>query len=443
MRFPFQSRLTLFALVGLLLATFGAFGGARALNATDAHTTHVAAPVLREFTLTAQEVDWEIMPGTVVKAWTFNGTMPGPELRATEGDLVRVTLNNTLPVPTTIHWHGIDVPNGMDGVPGVTQEAVPPGGSFTYEFIATNPGTRWYHSHQDGEIQLPLGLYGSFIVEPRVQPQGAVAYDREYTYVLSEWSLALTPDVALGNASLPTSGRGAPHSKQLDFDLFLMTGKVHDAIAPIELKEGERVRIRLINAGQLVHTMHSHGHSFKVVATDGNFVPPEQQLLKDSVSIGPSERVDIEIMAHNPGVWMFHCHMQHHGANGMMTTIRYEGVAPPVGEHEHAAPAAAPPTASSAPVATAPAAHASGNATVVMADNRFQPANLSVAVGTTVTWPNNGANIHTVSAMDGSFESGSITAGGGFSHTFTAVGQYQYVCRQHLLNGMRGTITVH
>src|SRR5207249_3000833 len=101
-----------------------------------------AAPgATREFTLEAKEVDWDLQPGTTVKAWTFNGQMPGPEIHVTEGDLVRVTLKNSLPVPTTIHWHGVDVPNNMDGVPGMTQDAVPPGGTFTYEFVATNPGT--------------------------------------------------------------------------------------------------------------------------------------------------------------------------------------------------------------------------------------------------------------------------------------------------------------
>ena len=164
-------------------------------------------PTTREFTLVAREADWEIMPGVVVKAWTYNGTIPWPELRVNEGDLVRVTLQNQLPIPTTIHWHGVDVPNAMDGVPGMTQEAVPPGGSFTYEFVATNPGTRWYHSHQDPEIQVPLGLFGPLIIEPRNPPPDAPTYDHEYTYMLSEWSLALTPDVATGAASLPETRR--------------------------------------------------------------------------------------------------------------------------------------------------------------------------------------------------------------------------------------------
>jgi FtsP/CotA-like multicopper oxidase with cupredoxin domain len=182
-------------------------------------------------------------------------------------------------------------------------------------------------------------------VEPKSPPPDEPKYDREYTYMLSEWALALTPAVAKGEASLPLTGPGAPHSKQLDYDLFLMNGKAHDSIPPLQVRQGERIRVRLINAGSLVHTIHSHGHSFKIVATDGNPVPPVAQLTKDSVTLGPSERVDIELLAANPGIWMLHCHMEHHMANGMMTTIRYEGVQAPVAAAAPAAPSAASPNA--------------------------------------------------------------------------------------------------
>jgi FtsP/CotA-like multicopper oxidase with cupredoxin domain len=427
-----------FGIAGVAAVALAA--GTQIWAARPAPAVAAVAGTTREFTLTAQEVGWELFPGQTVKAWTFNGTMPGPEIRVTEGDLVRVTLVNQLPVPTTIHWHGIDVPNGMDGVPGLTQEAVPPGGTFTYEFVATNPGTRWYHSHQDPEVQVPLGLFGSFVVEPKTPPPGAVKYDREYTYVLSEWSLALTPQVATGEASLPISGPGAPHSKEHDFDLFLLNGKAHEAIEPVQVRAGERIRIRLINAGSLVHVMHTHGHSFKIIAYDGNFVPPAAQIVKDSVTIGPSERVDIELQATNPGVWMFHCHVEHHMANGMMTTIQYEGAAGAHQQHAGQAPAAsaATGTAISADDARVAAAGAKSTAT----DNRFTPGTQTVPVGTTVAWINRGANIHTVSAFDGSFESGAIAPGQAFLHTFTRPGTYQFLCRQHLLNGMSGTITV-
>ena len=436
------------ATVAMALAAMAlGWGTAGPLTPDAASAAPDGAPpaAVREFTLVAQEVDWELFPGTTVKAWTYGGTVPGPELRVTEGDLVRVTLQNQLPVPTTIHWHGVDVPNAMDGVPGLTQDAVPPGGTFVYEFPATNPGTRWYHTHQDSEVQTPLGLYGPMIVEPRTPPAGAVAYSREYTYTLSEWSLALTPQVAKGEASLPRSGPGAPHAKQLDYDFFLLNGKAHDAIPPIVLRQGERIRVRLINAGALPHTIHPHGHSFRIIATDGNFVEPAQQLLKDSVTLGPSERVDLEIHATNPGVWMFHCHMAHHAANGMMTTLRYEGAQPAgaAGGHPHGgAPAPAPPTSASSPSSLVAAADVAAGVKVAMVDNRFQPGAQTLPVGTTVAWFNNGANVHTVSSLAGSFESGSVPPGQAFTHTFTEPGQYQYLCRQHLLNGMSGTIVV-
>jgi plastocyanin len=430
-----------------------------------------ALPALREFTLTAQEVDWQLMPGTTVKAWTYNGTVPGPELRVTEGDLVRVTLQNRLPVPTTIHWHGVDVPNAMDGVPGLTQDAVPPGGSFVYEFTATNPGTRWYHPHQDAEVQTPLGLFGPLIIEPRTPPTDQPLYDREYTYSLSEWSLALTPQVATGQASLPLAGPGASHSKEPDFDLFLMNGHAFEGILPITVKQDERIRIRLINAGALVHTIHSHGHSFKVVATDGNPVPAVAQLTKDSVTLGPSERVDIEILATNPGVWMFHCHMQHHAANGMMTSIQYEGVAPPLGVasqvgHDHGSmPFAGGALGGSAAVAGAAGSTGGGSTTnptttlanavyvaaadvpanaakIVMTDNRNTPGQITVPVGALVAWINSGTNLHTATSFTGAFESGSIPPGKAFTFAFSKPGTYQYYCRQHLLNGMSGTIVV-
>jgi FtsP/CotA-like multicopper oxidase with cupredoxin domain len=429
----------------LALGVITGVWGQRSHTGTSARVAEAApAQATREFTLVAQEADWEIFPGTVVKAWTYGGTVPGPELRVTEGDLVRVTLQNTLPVPTTIHWHGVDVPWAMDGVPGLTQDAVPPGGTFTYEFTATNPGTRWYHTHQDSEIQTPLGLYGPLIIEPKTPPAGAVSYNREYTYTLSEWALAMTPDVATGEASLPLSGPGSPQSKQLDFDLFLINGKAHDSIPPIALRQGERVRVRLINAGQLVHTIHPHGHSFKIIATDGNFVPPANQLVKDSVTLGPSERVDIEIHATNPGVWMFHCHMAHHAANGMMTVLRYEDAPAPALGMGHQHEAAALPVVAAAPSAPAlAAADVPGSATkVVMTDNRFGPSKVTVRPGTTVAWVNNGANLHTISDYNGKFESGSIATGKAFTFTFNEPGEYRYLCRQHLFNGMAGTITV-
>ncbi|HEV2122080.1 MAG TPA: multicopper oxidase domain-containing protein, partial [Chloroflexota bacterium] len=216
-------------------------------------------PQTREFELVAEELDWEIMPGVVTRAWGYNGQTPGPEMRVREGDTVRVTLRNTLPVPTTIHWHGIHLRPEMDGPAGLNQAAVAPGDTFVYEFIATPGGTRWYHSHADPALQVPMGLYGPLIVEPRV-PVRSYAYDREYTLILGEWDSELTPEVAAGQAE-----RG-PRDKQLrggelGSDMFLLNGHAHGAIPPVRVKEGERVLLRLINAGHLAHPVHLHGHS--------------------------------------------------------------------------------------------------------------------------------------------------------------------------------------
>ena len=187
-----------------------------------------------------------------------------------------------------------------------------------------------------------------------------------------------------GRRPRPPGAPDIPLSKQLNYDLFLLNGKAHEAIPPLEVRSGERVRLRLINAGNLLHTMHSHGHSFRIVATDGNPVPAGLQLTKDSVTLGPSERVDVELHATNPGVWMFHCHMEHHMANGMMTTLRYEGAVPlAAAGGVHAGPAARPPrrrprpgTRINAPAAGRRAGAGRGPAgatQVVMTDNRFQP----------------------------------------------------------------------
>jgi plastocyanin len=396
--------------------------------------------------------------------------MPGPELRVREGDLVKITLQNELPVPTTIHWHGVDVPPEMDGPAGLNQAPVEPGDTFTYEFIATNPGSRMYHAHTDVATQIALGLYGSLIVEPR---DGGEEYDQEYTYMLSEWDMEMTPDVATGKA--PRGPRDSQlRGGELGTDLFLMNGHTHEAINPIKVKEGQRILIRLMNMGSLAHPIHIHGHSFKIVATDGNPVPKVAQLTKDTVLIGPGERYDLELVADNPGVWMVHCHIENHAANGMMTLLEYEGSEPtgPLKEvwnipgsnrdgipatempgHDshgmHADPAtpAEPsvkttPSSESSDQPSQPAQPGANTAEVVLLDDRFEPRALTVPAGTTVVWVNKGADWHSVAATDGSFESGQIASGDSFSVTFDKPGTYAYLCKHHARQGMFGTIVV-
>lgn len=411
----------------------------------------------REFVLTAEELDWDLIPGVTVRAWGYNGQIPGPELRVREGDLIRVILRNSLPVPTTIHWHGVHLPPAMDGPAGLNQAAVPPGDEFIYEFIATPGGTRWYHSHADPALQVPIGLYGPLIIEPRTAPR-SYTYDQEYTLVLGEWDLELTPEVAAGTAE-----RG-PRDKmlrggELGTDMFLINGRAHGAIPPIMLKEGERVLLRLINAGHLAHPIHMHGHSFKIVATDGNPIPEGMEWTKDTVLIGPSERYDLEFLGNNPGVWMFHCHVEHHMANGMMTVIQYEGHKPtgpaadifddvvgvhePSGDHHHGTPEAseeASPTPTSSSVPETPAAE--GGVVIAMVDDRFDPAYLEIPAGTVVTWINKGADWHNVSSSAAGFASDKIHPGESFSFRFDNPGIYRFVCRHHGLAGMTGQITV-
>jgi plastocyanin len=358
----------------------------------------------------------------------------------------------------------------MDGPAGLNQAPVEPGETFVYDFVATPAGTRWYHSHTDVATQVMLGLYGSFVVEPK---NGGDHFDRDYTYVLSEWDAELTPAVATGAA--PRGPRDQTlRGGALGTDLFLLNGKIHEAIPPIAVEEGDEVLIRLVNAGTMAHPFHTHGHSFRIVATDGNPVPRAAQLTKDTVLIAPGERYDLAFTADNPGVWMAHCHIEHHAANGMMTLIQYDGAvptgplaefwattpragsephppshggAPPPGGHgAHGPPAAAPaePTvpATAVPAPTDPPPPAGDGARIAMEDDRFDPRSLTVPVGTTVTWVNTGADWHSVAAFDGGFESVQLSPGDTFSHAFDTPGTYKFLCRHHGRQGMIGQIVV-
>jgi plastocyanin len=276
--------------------------------------------------------------------------------------------------------------------------------------------------------------------------------------MLGEWDMELTPEVAAGTA--PRGPRDQTlRGGELGADMFLVNGRAHGAIPPIHVTEGERVLLRMINAGHLAHPVHMHGHSFKIVATDGNPVPAGLEWTKDTVLIGPAERYDLEFMATNPGVWMFHCHIEHHMANGMMTVIQYEGATPtgpaadifdtftmPVntvtdhGTHDASTPAAGAP-----PLPTteggAPGTE-SGSSIISMVDDRFDPVSLEVPAGTTVTWMNKGVDWHSVAAYDGSFDSVKLASGESFSHVFPTPGAYKYICKHHGLQGMIGEVIV-
>lgn len=257
---------------------------------------------VKVFELTARPVLWQLNADTQVTAWSYNGAVPGPLIRVTEGDQVRVVFKNELPEPTSIHWHGLRVPANMDGVsqPPISQEPVMPGETFVYEFEAKPAGTFMYHSHYDTDTQINIGLFGGFIVEPKnwaeTQP------DQDITLILNEWRV----ENGLTYPAMPAMGEP---------NFFTINGKTFPDIPTINVKRGERVRIRFIGAGQFEHPMHLHGMPFKIVATDGYPVPEVAQLTKDVVPVHPGERFDIEFVADNPGQWAFHCHIVHHVTN--------------------------------------------------------------------------------------------------------------------------------
>jgi FtsP/CotA-like multicopper oxidase with cupredoxin domain len=256
---------------------------------------------VKVFELAMKAVRWPIMDGVTVTAWTYNGTVPGPLLRVTEGEQVRVIVKNELPEASTIHWHGIEVPNGMDGVPDMTQPAIQPGETFTYEFTAKPAGTFMYHSHYESDVQVSLGLYAPFIIDPK-EPAGPQA-EVDVTLMLSEWRTSNGQTFA----AMPMAG--------MEPNYFTINGKAFPATETIKAKVGQRIRLRLAGIGQFVHPMHLHGVPFKIVATDGHPVPEAAQLTKDTVSVAPGERYDIEFIATEPGEWMFHCHIPHHTTN--------------------------------------------------------------------------------------------------------------------------------
>lgn len=274
---------------------------------------------VKVFTLSAEPVQWEFIPGQAVTAWGYNGQVPGPEFWVTEGDRVRVNFTNDLPVATTIHWHGIAVPNEMDGIPGVTQDPIEPGESFVYEFEAKPSGTFWYHSHLDSARQLDMGLSGAFVIKGADEP----AYDKEFVQLLDEW--IRLPEGRNGWEGVTHAGHN-----NAEYNWFTINGKSFPATPNMEVAEGDRVRVRIINAGYQAHPMHLHGKRMTVVSKDG--APLPQPYEADTVLVGSGERYDFEFVADDPGDWMFHCHILHHVTNdaviepgGLMNFVTYQG----------------------------------------------------------------------------------------------------------------------
>ena len=257
-----------------------------------------------EFALDARPVRWRIGKEQKLAAWAYDGLVPGPMIRVPNGERVRIKFTNRLPEATTVHWHGIDVPNRMDGVPDVTQKPIEPGASFSYEFVARpagepdGAGTFLYHSHVDEDRQMSAGLYGALIIDPAA----GRAATREETLVFSEW----TADANTGRT------RGVMQMEGMLPNFFTINGKAFPDTELIKVRAGELVRLRLVNAGQFAHPIHVHGTSFRVVARDGH--PARDGGLRDTVSLESGERADIEFRLPR-GRWLLHCHIGHHLTN--------------------------------------------------------------------------------------------------------------------------------
>lgn len=309
---------------------------------------------IKEFKLTVRDVHFEIFPEKYIMGWGFNGQIPGPTIRVTEGDRIRIIVTNeTSDGDHSLHVHGQSKPVIMDGVPFIGQKPIKNGESYAYEFTVNSIGTSWYHCHVDSAHHVDMGMYGAFIVEPK---QEKLVYDREYIMILDEWPTAhvhmhqgeeMNDSGHEEHGVMTLHGDVPPmHEHESDkvkkrnwypetyqahqdvYDGFTINGRSFPFTEPVIVKKGEKVRIRFINAGYMEHFMHTHSHKFTVVARDGSYVNEPQKI--DTVGIGPGQRVDIILEANNPGTWPFHCHRLDHVTNehiypgGMLTFIHYE-----------------------------------------------------------------------------------------------------------------------
>jgi FtsP/CotA-like multicopper oxidase with cupredoxin domain len=290
----------------------------------DAVGDQVLQPRLQDgvkvYELAASVINWNILSDQQVGAYAFNRQVPGPRIELTEGDQVRFEVRNDLPESTTVHWHGLVVPNAMDGPAEITQRSIEPGESFTYEFTAEQPGTFFYHSHDNPDRQQALGLYGALIIRP-ADPATDRAYDYQHEAVieLQEWTEknGYTFPAMLMEGAMP--------------NFFTINGKAYPDTEPIRMRLGERLRVRFIGShNNFVHPMHIHGGPFQIVETDGVPVPPAGRWTKDTVNVGPGERYDVIWTARRTGRWLLHCHIPHHttnnnveedGAGGLTTLI--------------------------------------------------------------------------------------------------------------------------
>jgi FtsP/CotA-like multicopper oxidase with cupredoxin domain len=256
----------------------------------------------KEFHLVAEPVRREIAPGMTAHLWGYNGQRPGPTIECVEGDKVRIFVTNKLPEHTTIHWHGILLPNGMDGVGGLNQPQIPVGKTYVYEFEMKKSGTFMYHPHADEMVQMAMGLMGFIVVHPK--DPAFMAVDRDFVFIINAYDIdpgSYTPRI----------------NTMLDFNLWTWNSRAFPGIDALAIRQGDRVRIRIGNLTMTNHPIHIHGHAFEVSGTDGGWVPKTARWPEVTVDVAVGQMRAIEFIADAPGDWAFHCHKAHHTMNAM------------------------------------------------------------------------------------------------------------------------------
>ncbi|QET06790.1 MULTISPECIES: copper oxidase [Cupriavidus] len=256
----------------------------------------------KEFHLVAEPVEREMAPGMTAHLWGYNGQSPGPTIECVEGDRVRIFVTNKLPEHTTVHWHGVILPAGMDGVGGLSQPHIPPGKTFVYEFEMKHAGTYMYHPHSDEMVQMAMGMMGFIVVHPRDSRRMRV--DRDFVFLIASYAIdpgTYTPRVA----------------EMTDFNMWTWNSRVFPGIDTLPVRLGDRVRIRVGNLTMTNHPIHLHGHRFEVTGTDGGWVPPSARWPEVTTDVAVGQMRAIEFIADNPGDWAFHCHKAHHTMNAM------------------------------------------------------------------------------------------------------------------------------
>ena len=272
----------------------------------------------KEFHLVAEPVRRQIAPGMTAHLWGYNGQSPGPTIECVEGDKLRIFVTNKLPEHTTIHWHGILLPNGMDGVGGLNQPQIPVGKTYVYEFEMKKSGTFMYHPHADEMVQMAMGMMGSLVVHPK--NPGFMRVDRDFVFLINAFDIepgSYTPKI----------------NTMLDFNIWAWNSRVFPGIDPFVVRKGDRVRIRMGNLTMTNHPIHMHGYDFEVTCTDGGWVPKAARWPEVSVDVAVGQMRAFEFVADAPGDWAIHCHKSHHTMNPMghdvptMIGVDHRGVA--------------------------------------------------------------------------------------------------------------------